>query len=170
MTLSFDIHPTDELDGALVNVGPNSGVAFGSLQIPSTFERQVVYKAPSLVLTVKCAFSGERYEISKMTIEGRGDFVTSRDLTQLKLPALMRAMALAAIPDSFKWTEENKAAALEVDANRAFLAQIYWFETVTWGNPRQEIMNWLSVSRTTANEQIRKLAKEFKLPGAHARP
>lgn len=168
MSLGFEISPTDVADGPLVAVGPAAAQVEKVLLIPQFFERRVTYSEPSLVVTLQCEFSGERYEIRRITVEGSGTFVSSRDLTQMKLPALMRAMALEAVPDAAFWSRELQKLAAEKSSNYSFLAQVYWFETITWGNPRMEIMQWMGVARTTANENIRKLAKLFSLPGGHS--
>jgi len=167
MPTNFRVTRTNSVDGELVEFGPLDQVEAKKLAIPASLTRVVSYPELSLVIELSCTFTGDRIEITKMVIESSGSFIATRDLTQLALPAVMRAIALESIPGSSYWTSPSNDSVTE---NRAFLAQLYWLEHVSWGSPRATIMTLTSWSRTNANWHIKKLAKEFELPGAHAIP
>ena len=167
MTTNFIVSRTNSVDGELVEFGPLDQVEMKKLAIPSSLARVVSYPELSLVIELSCTFTGDRIDITKMVIQSSDSFIATRDLTQLALPSVSRAISLESIPGSSYWTSQSNPSITE---NRAFLAQLYWLEHVSWGSPRAAIMNLTSWSRTNANWHIKKLAKEFELPGAHAIP
>jgi hypothetical protein len=171
MAIEFEITSGGQPDGSLVLFGNLDPKNDRKLQIPATFERRVKYVSQQLELELHCVFTGDRIEISRMVISGLGKFVGSRDLTQLSLPQVIRKIAFDVIPNSHEWTEETRSKDIEwgnLNAGDGFLAQLYWFEHVSWGAPRSALMSYLGCSRTTANAHIRRIAKQFDLPGVHA--
>jgi hypothetical protein len=171
MTLEFEISAGAQPDDSLVPFGNLDPRNDRKLEIPASFERRVKYLKHQLELELDCVFTGDRIEISKMVITGMGKFVGSRDLTQLSLPQVIRKIALDVIPNSHEWTEETRSRDIEwgkLNSGDGFLAQLYWFEHVSWGAPRSALMKYLGCSRTTANTQIRRIAKQYFLPGVHS--
>ncbi len=77
------------------------------------------------------------------------------------------------IPNSYKWTVFVESTA-DMDSARSHgpsdetllkVAQYYWYDHITWFKPRLNIMDRWGISRTTANEWIRKAAKLYPMPG-----
>ncbi len=168
MSEPFKISPTKEKDGKLVPFGPFDSETGWAMQIPERLSRIVYYPRLKLEIVLDCVFSGERLEIALMTIEGKGGFVTTRDLTQLGLPAVMGEIARGAVPDSARWSKPASAKALNRPEGYPYLAQMYWFEYIGWGSPRANIMTYMNWSRANANFHIKKINSNFPLPGAHA--
>jgi hypothetical protein len=176
MTDLLAIERGSKPDGDFVsfgNVDPKSDLR---LRVPRAFQRIVTYSDLQLRLTLDCEFSGERIEIDKMLVESAGKYIASRELTQLRLPHVIRTLALEVIPQAQEWTIETRHEkdktweSLKHSVSDGFLAQMYWFEHVSWGAPRASLMSYMGYSRTTANAHIKKIAKEFTLPGIHKNP
>lgn len=169
MPYLFEVEKSESSQGPLVAFGPRDPSSGRQLQILGDSEWVIKYKKPKLRVTVRCVFSDQRLEISQLLINGeQGSFLSSRDLTQLNLPAVLREIGLSAVADSDYWNVGLKKTKLESRTNSEYLAQVYWFEYATWGSPRQVLMDYLNVSRTTANSHIRKFANQLPLPGIHA--
>lgn len=169
MSYAFEVVKGKAAQGRLVALGPVDPDSGRQLQIPSESEWSVRYRKPDIAVSIGCVLVDGRLEISKLTVESEpGGILTSRDLTQLNLPAVLREIGLRAVPNSDYWNTSLKATKLERRTNPEYLAQVYWFEYLTWGSPRQVLMDYLQISRTTANSQIRKFAKQVPLPGLHA--
>jgi len=172
MTTNFKVSQTDVRDGELVDFGDLNGDNPHRLRIPATFQRVVEYSEPPLRAVISCVFTGERIEVVSLEIASTTGFVATKYLTQLALPAVIREIAMDVIPDSHWWTQEfhdGQSSWGGDNVTMGFLAQLYWFEHVSWGSPRLRIMEYMGCKRTTANEYIRRAAREFVLPGAHAK-
>jgi hypothetical protein len=163
-------------DGKLLTLGSADPESNLLLRVPQSFQRIVTYADHPLRLTLDCEFSGERIEIGKMLVESSNEYIGSRELTQLRLPQVIRNLAMEVIPDAIHWTrwsQENrtrKSKSAKSRVSDGFLAQLYWFEHVSWGAPRASLMAYLGCSRTTANSHIKRIALEFPLPGSHWNP
>lgn len=167
MTTRFEIEKTNKPDGPLVRFGPIDSSTGNQLAIPSEFERVVTQESTQLSLRVSCYFSGERIEVSSLCVQApKGSAVTTRDLFQLGLPEVIRAIAKVVVPDFEKWSVEDNALTGSHAGTYVFLAQMYWLEHVSYGNPRQALMTHLSKPRSTTSVLIRKLNADFGLPGA----
>jgi hypothetical protein len=137
------------------------------MSIPNRLTRTVTYPELGLEIELECVFSGERLEIAKMTVQGVGGYIATRDLTQLSLPQVMRAIVSEAVPEANRWSQlENESQSNRL-TDPCHLAQIYWLEYVGWGTPRARIMKYMGWSRANANFHIKKINKNFPLPGAH---
>lgn len=170
MSENFTISKADVKDGGMVTFGPVDPENRRQLSIPKTFTRFVDYTDSSLVVELQCFFDGEKIQVSKISVVNNGGFVTSRDLTQLSLPAVIREMGFQVIPDSEYWTQEWQDAnsikhGLKYDS--WFIAQLYWFEHATWGSPRVAVQEFMGCKRTTANYYIRLAGEKTPLPGQH---
>lgn len=169
MSYPFEVVNREAAQGPLVALGPRDPSTGLQLQVPSVSEWEVAYSAPDILVTIECVLLDNRLEISKLTVRSEvGSFLTSRDLTQLNLPSVLREIGLRAVPNADHWNASLEANKLERRTNSEYLAQLYWFEYLTWGSPRQVLMDYLQVSRTTANSHIRKFAAQLPLPGLHA--
>jgi hypothetical protein len=154
------------LDGPMVAFGPESP-SWPQLVVPASLARTVTYTSNPLTVVLECRFDQDKLQLKKVQIENFEGFVSSRDLTQLKLPVLMRAVALESIPGSgdFLALAKTKLSNPQLlRENLLLLAQVYWLENVTWGSPRKTIMEFADCSRSTASEYIRLADKAFGLP------
>lgn len=171
----LNVTRTEVPDGPLSTFGPQVEDPAPRLQIPVAFQRAVTLDDPPFELVVSFRFEGDRIELNRLAIEG--ERITPRDLGRLGLPAIVRAAGIDAIPDGDQWTVFVESAKALEDARRSGpsdatlleVAQYYWFDHVTWGSPRSTIMTFWDISRTTANDWIRKASKLFPMPGQHAR-
>ncbi len=167
LSSSFQVERTGTPDGKTVTFGPYDPETGATLSLPATFTRRVSYPGHGLAVILECVFTGDRIEVESLKIERVEKFISTKVLTQLALPAVIREIAEDAIPNSNRWARlnaptDNKAETAE------FLAQIYWFEHVSWGSPRASIMAYMNWSRTNANFHISKFSKNMPMPGAHA--
>lgn len=163
MENNVDIQSTHRADGPLTLAGPEMPDLKFQLMVPSALEREVLYGQDEPRLILRLVFSGERFEISQLTVHGETHFVTTQFLTQLALPKLIRRIGTETIPNTSTWipTEGEDEMGIE---SYDYLAQLYWFEHVTWGSPRAAIMKYTGWSRANSNWHIRKIRKEFSLP------
>lgn len=167
MEASFKIEPTGAEDGQRVEFGPFDHETGTQQSIPSTLTRRVVYPELGVSALIECVFTGDKLEVQSLSVQNNGKFVSTKVLTQLALPFVIRAIALEVIPNARIWAflDSNE---IQKNEGSTFLAQVYWFEHVSWGSPRGSIMKYMSWSRTNANFHISKIARQFQLPGAHA--
>ena len=161
------VERADSRDGNLVPVGPKGGIAGRSLLLPATFTRIATLSDKKLKMTIDCQFVGERYEVKSVTVESLEGFVSTRDLTQLGIPRVIRSLAPDLIPDFEYWTaagmkENSRFEALKHDF--VYLAQMYWMHTAVYGKPRIEIANALGISKSTTNVLLRRIEAEISLP------
>lgn len=162
---------TSPEDGPLINFGPTMPNDEDQQKIPESFERSVRNDELNLTLVAGCAFNGDKIILRRLTVEGTE--IAPRDLTRLGLPWVIREIAADVIPDSYKWdvfvesvaTMDNARTGGPTDEILLEIAQTYWYDHITWGTPRANIMNMWGISRTTANEWIRKAAKLYPMPG-----
>ena len=168
MNDTFTVTSSAVQDGDLVAFGPFDPQTGWQLQIPCTLTRKVVYPALRLEILLDCVFSGDRLEISKLSIEGLDAYVATRDLTQLALPAVMGEIVATSVPAAERWSAPLAQSNSNRLTNAGYLAQLYWFHYAGWGAPRAAIMNYMSWSRANANFHIKKIAKLFQLPGSHS--
>ncbi len=168
MSIVFTIEPTGVADGARVEFGPLDQETGTQQSIPRTLTRKVTYPDLEVSAVVDCIFTGDKIEIQSITVQNDGTFVSTKVLTQLALPAVIRAIAIETVPNSELWANvgTNPVARFE---GPSFLAQVYWFEHISWGSPRGSIMTYMNWSRTNANFHISKIARHIALPGAHAK-
>ena len=167
MNYSFKVERTGTPDGKTVTFGPTDPETGVTLSLPATFTRRVSYPGHGLAVILECVFTGDRIEVESLKIERVAKFISTKVLTQLALPAVIRAIAEDAIPNSSRWASLNSTSDNKAE-NAEFLAQIYWFEHVSWGSPRASIMAYMNWSRTNANFHISKFSKNMPMPGAHA--
>lgn len=163
----FSINAGTTLDGPLVEFGPtdpNTGLA---LKMPSHFSRRVHYESLGIVATFGCIFEGDKIELAELHLASDGRYISTKALTQLALPSVISALALEVIPGAAHWTQESLPQSVMREPSN-YLAQVYWFEHVSWGGPRARVMALMNWSRTNANFHISKWAKQHPMPGAHS--
>lgn len=167
METEFAITPTDTPDGPLRGVGPQGfGYPF-EIEVPVKMQRKVTYPGQDLELLVDLVFPGERIEIHNLQLQGRHGYIATQYLTGLALPKIIRAIAVDSIPNSSRWL--NDPAEGGGSQSYQYLAELYWFEHISWGSPRSAIMKYTGWSRANTNWHLRRIAKEFPMPGPHAK-
>ena len=164
MSENFHIERTEDPDGPMVQVGPVMPHGQSQLQVPTHLTRRVFYGEGDPVVEVSIAFSGERLEVVALKATATTGSITSLFLTQLALPKAIRQIAIDVVPNGSLWTLDEREGGMGLESSD-FLAQLYWFEHLSWGSPRGAIMKYMGWSRTTANWHIRKVEKVFPLPG-----
>ena len=161
---NVDIRTTDRADGPFTLAGPEMPDLKFQLVVPTALEREVLYGQDEPRLTLRLIFSGERFEVSQLTAHSETHFVTTQFLTQLGLPRLIRRIGIETIPNTSTWIPADGEDGMGVESYD-YLAQLYWFEHVTWGSPRAAIMRYTGWSRANSNWHIRKIRAKFQLPG-----
>lgn len=155
-------------DGALVDFGPKEQKFF-DLKIPRSLRRRLTYSA-GLTVDLSCEFSGERLEVIELGVRSQpGDFLRTTLLTQLGLPVALRKIFLSTCPNSESLTDLPPLVDLTRLQRDSLVTQIYWYEFASWGNPRKRVTDYTGWSNNNANSHFRRLAKEFGLPGHHAK-
>jgi hypothetical protein len=167
MPTEFSIRGNQSDDGPMVSFGPQDVATASQLAIPGSLTRNVSYPSLALEVELSCVFTGDRLEIVKLAIASRHSFIATKDLTQLSLPQVIRAIVCESVPNSDSWLPQSPNS-FNQSRSEAFLAQLYWFEHVSWGSPRATLMAYTGWSRPYANTRIKMISKDFKLPGAHS--
>ena len=167
MKLPFNLETVGVPDGKAVDFGPFYPETGTQQSIPSSLTRKVVYPELGVSAMVECVFTGDKLEIQRISVENNGKSVSTKVLTQLALPAVIRAIAVEVVPNAKLWAELKSNQEFKLEGP-TFLAQVYWFEHISWGSPRGSIMSYMSWSRTNANFHISKIARHFPLPGPHS--
>lgn len=167
MNTEFVISSAEEPDWALERIAPQAVQHSFDIWVPLKMQRLVSYPTMDLKVTLDLVFSGHRVEILELKISAGKTYIATQDLTSLGLPKVIRAIVIGSIPDSSKW-QPSKDSAEEKDLTYKYLAELYWFEHISWGAPRSAIMSYAGWSRANTNWHLRRIAKEFPLPGPHA--
>jgi hypothetical protein len=159
----MEIFETEDLDGKLKTV-PGYYIPLGEQQllVPERASRYVVYEDVEAKVKVTIALVDSRFEVVSLGIGDGSQPVYTRSLTKLSLPKVVREIALRAIPRSDYWTSKSLVSKLDITDD--YLAQLYWFEYITRGAPREAIMQVTGWSRANANYHIRRISKFIDLP------
>jgi hypothetical protein len=163
----FTVAKTSKKDGGVISFGPPTSLVRHPLAIAQRFSRSVSYENMGISLEIEFLFDGDKVQIQRLVADGGVGYVGSRDLTQLSLPAVTREAAISAIPNAKFWLDDYKEIQFDKASDLTLLAQLYWFEHVTWGSPRVAIQEFLGCKRTTANYYIRLVSALTPLPGQH---
>jgi hypothetical protein len=167
MSLPFNLESAGVADGKPVEFGPFDHETGTQQSIPETLTRRVIYPELGITALVECILTGDKLEIQTICVQNSGKFISTKVLTQLALPAVIRAIAIEVVPNAELWAHLDSSDILKHEG-QTFLAQVYWFEHISWGSPRGSIMAYMNWSRTNANFHISKIARKFPLPGAHS--
>jgi hypothetical protein len=168
MALSFRLESAGVPDGELVDFGPFDQESGSQASIPAQLTRKVTYPELGVIALFECVFTGDRLEIQGISVESNGKFVSATAMSQLSIPAVIREIAVQAVPNSKIWALAGSGQQRRYEG-QTFLAQVYWFEHISWGSPRASIMKYMNWSRTNANFHISKISREVELPGAHSK-
>jgi hypothetical protein len=157
----MEIRDTEDFDGKLHNVCGYIPLVDHQLLVPRSLKREVFYGKDQPLLTLNLSLLGaERLEVVGINLQAPedGSAISSSFLTKLSIPKVIRQIAEEAIPHSSYWTTPPP------EHSDDYLAQLYWFEYVTWGTPRLAIMNLTGWSRANTNHHLRRISKVFDLP------
>lgn len=166
---SFEIKSIEPIgrDGQLVPFGPTTA-RFFALQAPSRARRLITYTS-GVQLEVECFFAGERLEIKSLRVTApENQILTTKMLTQLKLPVILNKIFLESSPTTKSMRKLPARDDLSKEQFDSVLTQVYWFEYASWGNPRQRVTQYTKWSNNNANAHFRRLAKVHGLPGSHS--
>lgn len=161
------IERTDVADGPMTKFGPIDPETNRQLEMPLTFERSVIDERNGLEITLTCAYSGEKVQVKRISVAANSkDHISARDLAQLGLPGLIQVVTESVVPNWEYWTSPRQEGipTSQLKTNHAFLAQMYWLQHVSHGSPRQTLMDYLNMPRSTCNVLLRNLKLEFELP------
>lgn len=167
MDAEFLISRTGDADWQLTRIAPQAIDHDVDLWVPLRMQRQITYPGLDLKVMIDLVFSGERLEIFELKISSATTFIATQFLTSLSLPKVIRTISIDSIPNSSRWLsrpEKNE----DKDLSYRCLAEMYWFEHISWGAPRSAIMKYTGWSRANTNWHLRRIAKEYPLPGPHA--
>ena len=140
-----------------------------TMKIPSAIRRKVVYPTLGLDVELGCELINSRLEAKTITIQSSDGGLATSMFTQLRLPLILRRIALDSISNVDFYSgdiEEIDPVLLREDR---MVAQIYALEYASWGNPRDTLMRLLGWSRTNTNLHLRRISKDFPLPGPHSK-
>jgi hypothetical protein len=161
------IENTGEPDGELVSIGPDGGVLKRRLLLPLTFNRKVFLGSRNLEMTIQCELFGERYEAKSVNVQAADGFVSTRDLTQLGIPRVIRSIASDLVPNFVVWTAlgmRGSPLIEELRQDHIYLAQMYWLHNAVHGKPRIELAEALGISKSTSNVLLRRIEETIPLP------
>jgi hypothetical protein len=165
MTEDFALSPTNEADKELTQVGPLLRNLPHQLTVPKEMVRKVIYGQDAPEVFIRVSFLGERLEVTELKVVASREPVSTQFLTKLTLPKVLRAIAVESTPHASNWLlAGNYETSLP---NYEFLAQLYWFEYMSWGSPRSRIMEHMGWSRANTNWHLRKIARRCNLPRPH---
>lgn len=151
----WTIRRHDQADYPRIPVGPLGW------SLPERFTRELDHGREPLVLTLECAFGGDRTVVEAVLLRSREDrSVTPRDLSAVELARAVYLVTEACLePEAAKHLERRHGKVTEKDL--PLMASVYAFQHAAWGNPRQAIMNLWGLPRATASRWIRKLREEY---------
>ena len=161
----MEIRDTEEFDGKMQNVGGYIPDVAHQLLVPKSIKREVFYGENQPLLTLSLSLlDTNRFEVVGMNLQTpeNGSSISTNFLTKLSIPKVIRQIAVEAIPYSSYWTTPP------TEYSDDYLAQLYWFEHVTWGAPRLAIMSFTGWSRANTNYHLRRISKVFDLPRTKA--
>lgn len=141
------------------------GPAAGGL--PGQFEAIVEHSDRPLLMKIEATFDGRsRLRAGRVSVERTdGESVTAQDMAATQLAAVMRTVAVnAGLTGPLAGPDEPA----DDDLRLLSLARTYWVEYVSWGKPREAVMELYGLPRSTANYWLRKAREKYGLPGLHA--
>jgi hypothetical protein len=147
-------------------VGPASGVVH-LLKVPSEFSYGVkIAELPDLEIGGK--WDGDRLRVTHLSMS-LDSGLNATHLIRVKLPELVSAIAAHAVPDSKQWTSKalfEKFPPQGKEEQYSRIAQLYWFHHLSWGAPRQVIMDFMGWSRNNTNFHLKQISQLIALPAS----
>ena len=153
--------------------GPVPAVPYGpgGDHLPAQFRAVVEYAGRPLRVTIDATFDGVRKVQAHVVAVDRtdGESVTPQDMAATQLGAVMGSVVWAATQHGQGVVQVGRDTDGPLtDDELLTLARMYWFEYVSWGKPRQVVMDRFGLPRSTANYWIRRARERYGLPGQHA--
>jgi hypothetical protein len=168
--------PDDDLIQLCEVVG-NSGM---SPMIPRTFSRRFHFERTDHEIrsrlegaTIEATFNASLKSLTIVTVSSLklslpdASGITPTLLQEISVPNLVHTATYDAVENAQFWTPEGHPDAdewLDLLKQSDFLAQIYWLEHASQGNPRQVLMRYLGMPQSTCSVLIRKLRNDYTLP------
>lgn len=128
-------------------------------QLPSRFGAVYTYADLPLRVSLDVTFDGvqrariERWSVDRLDAES----LTPEDLASMRPASVMSQVVLAAMrPNDGPLPDDELFK----------VARVYWAHWVSWGKPRQALIEAFGLPRSTANYWIRKARDRHGLPGA----
>jgi hypothetical protein len=107
--------------------------------------------------TLAVTFDGvHRVHVDRLYVERiDGASLSPVDLASLRPASVMSEVVRAAIQQNADSPSDELLAT----------ARTYWAHWISWGKPRQAVMEAFGLPRSTANYRIRKARERYELPG-----
>ena len=150
------------------------------LMIPRTFSRKFHFKRTEREIhsrlegtIIEATFHAPMKTMNIVTVSQLNLFlpdaagITPSLLQEISVPNLVHNATYDAVENAEFWTPEGHPDLDEwrdLLRKNEFLAQIYWLEHASQGNPRKVLMRYLQMPQSTCSVLIRKLRSEFALP------
>lgn len=146
-------------------------IVFGPMEdrIPSEFRASVQWtELPGLTAELAINIANDRIRIGVLEMRSESaPGIVSSDLAKLELRAVARHAAEAAVNPGHGAFVGRRPAMRPTPEELRLLAQVYWFQYMTWGDPRRAIMAHWEIPRATASRWIRSARELYPLPGPH---
>jgi len=147
-------------------IGPTSGV-IRPLEVPSEFSYSVqIDDLPALEIGGK--WDGDRLRVTHLSMD-LDSGLNATHLIRVKLPELVNAVAADAVPNSELWSSKEIFEQLPPQGKQeqySRIAQLYWFHHLSWGAPRQVIMDFMGWSRNNTNFHLKQISQLIDLPAS----
>lgn len=149
-----------------VAIGPTLGV-IRPLEVPSDFSYNVQIDELPL-LGVGGKWDGDRLRVTHLSMDLESG-LNATHLIRVKLPELVSAVAADAVPNSELWRSKEKFEQFPPQGKQeqySRIAQLYWFHHLSWGAPRQVIMDFMGWSRNNTNFHLKQISQVIELPAS----
>ena len=147
-------------------IGPTSGV-IRTLEVPSDFSYSVqIDELPSL--EIGGMWDGDRLRVTHLSLDLESG-LNATHLIRVKLPDLVSAVAADAVPSSELWRSKEQFERFAPKGKLeqySRIAQLYWFHHLSWGAPRQVIMDFMGWSRNNTNFHLKQISQVIELPAS----
>lgn len=161
MELEIELSRTERTDGPLVVFGIERPLKHPRLSIPAFFERVVHYRSSGLTVQLTCEFKGGRVELVKLQVTpSLGTGLLTTDLTKLSLPLVIKKITYSVIEYSDYWIRGSRLAPKEWEdlvRDDDFLTQLVWLEHVSQGTPRNTLMSYFGMPRSSCSLLLKRL-------------
>lgn len=144
-------------------------LAFGPAgdRLPSGWWSDVDYSRAEITVRLRCIYSGAgRVQVPIVEVTAKEDrSIAPYDLTTLEMAAVVREASGAMVDPGHGLRVDKRPGRRPTPDELYLLAAVYWAEYVTWGSPRQAVMGYWSLPRSTANGWIRRARELYAMPG-----
>lgn len=149
-----------------IEIGPTSWV-IRPLEVPSDFLYQVAEDTlPNIEIGGK--WDGDKLRVTHLSLN-LDSGLTATHLIRVKLPEIVHAVAVHSVRDSELWTDKKIFEQFPMQGKEeqySRVAQLYWFHHLSWGAPRQVIMDFMGWSRNNTNFHLKQISQVIGLPAS----